>query len=101
MRFNGDAKGKWVDMCISESVVTCLIDTHAIVLEIGSHASSPWGQAFQLSTVRHAFVEAYLGNLASCDQSVLDPYLDRSLESSLRIQPEPTSEEVFDEMTSK
>jgi len=69
MTFNGDAKGKWVDMCISESVVTWLIDTHAIVLEIGSDASSPCGQAFQLSRVRHAFVEAYLGNLASCDQS--------------------------------
>jgi hypothetical protein len=69
MTFNGDAKGKWVDMCISESVVTWLIDTHAIVLEIGSDASSPRGQAFQLSRVRHAFVEAYLGNLASCDQS--------------------------------
>ena len=59
MTFNGDAKGKWVDMCISESVVTWLIDTHAIVLEIGRDASSPWGQAFQLSRVRHAFAGAY------------------------------------------
>jgi len=69
MTFNGDAKGKWVDMCISESVITWLIDAYAMVLDIGSYASSTWGQAFQLSRVRHAFVEAYLGNYASCDQS--------------------------------